>query len=170
MHHIRLARPDELEALIHIDDEASILYANAGLPLAFDSGHPFVLDESVRWRKAINEGLAYVACDNTDCPVGFMILSWVDGDPYVDQLSVHPNFMRQGVGSRLLQRAISWSEDRPLWLTTYSHLAWNRLYYERFGFVMVPQHQCGLELSQLIKAQRAALPDPDYRVAMVRRS
>lgn len=166
---LRMARPDELHRLVAIDDEASELYAQAGIKLDFGKDHPFVVAESVRWAAAIEQGLAQVAVDRKDQPVGFVTLRLVDGEPYLDQISVSPGSMRRGVGARLLEYAISWSGDRSLWLTTYSHLPWNRPYYERHGFVLVPGDACGAELCSILQEQCSALPDPDQRVAMVHR-
>lgn len=165
-----MARPDELESLVAIDDEASELYAQVGLKFALEKSHPFVVAESVRWAYAIERGLAHVAVNRQDEPIGFVTLSFVDGEPYLDQIAVRLSDMRCGVGTTLLRYAISWSSGRPLWLTTYSHLSWNKQYYERHGFVMVPEGMCGAELCVILKAQRAALPDPDRRIAMVRRT
>lgn len=165
---LRLARADELPLLVAIDDEASELYARAGLEVALAKDHPFVVGESVRWAQAIARSLAHVAVDAEDEPIGFMTLRFVDGEPYVDQLAVRPNAMRRGVGSTLLRQAFSWCAPRSLWLTTYAHLSWNRSYYERHGFVLVPEGECGPELRAILDEQRTALPDPDERIAMVR--
>lgn len=167
---LRRARPDELQKLVEIDDEASELFVEAGFELAFDKSHPFVVAESVRWAEAIERGLAYVAVDQEDEPIGFATFRFVDGEPYIDQIAVRRNQMRRGVGTALLRQAISWSGDRPLWLTTYSHIPWNRPYYERHGFVSVPESACGAELRAILWEQRAALPEPDERIAMMRRS
>lgn len=165
---LRPARPDELHKLIAIDDAASELYAQAGLDLALTKDHPFVVAEAVRWAGAIEEGRAYVADDWQDEPIGFVTLRLVDGEPYVDQLAVHPHAMRRGIGAALLRQAIAWSADRALWLTTYAHLLWNKPYYRRHSFVSVPDSVCGAELRAILLEQRAALPDPDKRIAMVR--
>ncbi|TBR38466.1 N-acetyltransferase [Marinomonas agarivorans] len=165
--HLRQAYPDELQALISIDDNASQLYAEAGLVIEFESDHPFVVDESVRWAEAIQKGLAYVVTNEYDTPIGFMTLDFVDQVPYLDQLAVHPDYMRQGVGSRLLDFAIAWSDKKPLWLTTYSHIAWNKPYYEKHGFTAVPEEGCGPQLRDILNKQRAALPAPEQRIAMV---
>lgn len=165
---IRTARPDELKILVAIDNEATKLYAEAGLQFTLDADHPFVVAESSRWARAIERKLAHVAVDSQDRPVGFITLGFVDSNPYLDQIAVLPFLMRRGVGSALLSQAISWSGERSLWLTTYSHLAWNGPYYERHGFVTVQENEWGSELSVIIQEQRAALPDPSYRVAMVR--
>jgi GNAT superfamily N-acetyltransferase len=119
-------------------------------------------------RLRIERGLAHVALDPAGRAIGFAAFRLVDGEPYLDQLAVRRAHMRRGVGSALLQLAISWSSGRRLWLTTYSHLPWNRPYYERHGFVAVPGQACGPELRSVLQEQRAVLPDPDQRIAMVR--
>jgi GNAT superfamily N-acetyltransferase len=166
---LRLALPSELRELVRIDDAASELYAEAGLEIALAADHPFVTAEVARWSRAIERGLAHVAASETGELVGFMALDVVDDAPYLDQIAVLPRFMRRGVGSALMQRAFAWAGPRALWLTTYSHLPWNRPYYERHGFALAPEAQCGPELQRILDAQRAALPDPAMRVAMVRR-
>lgn len=166
---LRLARPGELPELVHIDDAASELYAQAGLAFELAGDHPFVLAENARWALAIERELAHVAVDAQDQLLGFMTLGFVDGAPYLDQLAVHPCAMRQGIGGALMQQAFAWSGSRSLWLTTYSHLPWNRPYYERYGFALVPETECGPELRRILESQRAALPDPERRVAMARK-
>lgn len=165
---LRMARPNELPKLVDIDDDASVVYVQAGIKIKLDKNHPFVVAESVRWARAIERGLAHVAVDRDDEPIGFATFGFVDGEPYLDQIAVRVRHMRRGIGAALLDRAISWSNGRPLWLTTYSHLPWNRLYYERHGFVMIQESECGLELRAILAEQRAALPDPEQRIAMVR--
>ena len=165
---IRPARENELSALVDIDDEACQLYADAGMPVAFEADHPFVLAEAARWKAAIDQNMAFVAVDSSAHPVGFIALGYVDGAPYLDQISVRPNAMRQGLGTALLRHAIAWSGDRPLWLTTYAHLAWNKPYYQQHGFVAVDGAHWGNELRAIIDQQRAALPMPSERIAMIR--
>lgn len=165
---LRLARPEELRELVAIDDAASVLYARAGLELALSADHPFVLAESARWARAIEAGHVHVAVDEDARIVGFMALAIVDGAPYLDQLSVHPRAMRRGIGAALIQEAIRFSASRPLWLTTYAHLPWNQPYYERHGFRVAPESRCGPELRAILEEQRASLPLPEKRVAMLR--
>lgn len=167
---VRCANPDELDMLVVIDEAASELYRNAGLAVELALDHPFVVAEKLRWASAIEQRLAHVAVNGQDMPVGFATLRCVDGQPYLDQLAVLPDYMRRGVGTLLLNVAISWSAGRSLWLTTYSHFPWNRPYYEKHGFVIQEDDECGDELCAVLLNQRSALPDPDQRIAMVRRT
>lgn len=167
---LRPANSQELPTLIEIDDEACELYEQAGLNFDIDEDHPFVLAESRRWAEAINQGLAYVAVDRQDYPVGFISMCAVDGEPYLDQLAVRPAQMRKGLGRSLLRQALSMSAQQPLWLTTYSHLPFNAPFYESEGFVAMPEEDCGPQLRAILDDQRSVLPAPDKRIAMLRRA
>lgn len=165
---LRKAVSTELQSLIKIDEESRRLYETSGIKFDLDNEHPFVVAESKRWANAISQGLAYVALDHNGIAVGFATFCLVDAQPYLDQLSVHPNNMRLGIGTKLLNKVISWSGNRPLWLTTYANVPWNRPYYEKRGFKQVPEGACGLALREILHKQRLALPSPDERIAMVR--
>ena len=167
---IRKARPYELQLLVSIDNEASQLYADAGLDMDLPETHPFVIDEIQRWASLLNKEWIYVATDNGDNPVGFCALAFLDNHPYLDQLSVLPRYMRQGIGTKLLKQAANWSAPHPLWLTTYSHLPWNQSFYQKYGFEPVAEQSCGPELLELLRVQRQALPEPENRIAMRYRS
>ncbi|MFP5380207.1 MAG: GNAT family N-acetyltransferase, partial [Vicinamibacteria bacterium] len=143
---LRLAHADDIDTLVAIDDDASTLYAAHGLALGVMEGDPFAVAERERWLAAAEAGRAFLAADAGGTPLGFAALDIVDGAPYLDQLAVRRSAMRQGVGRVLLAHAIEWAEAQgadALWLTTYAHLPFNRPYYERFGFVVVPDAECG---------------------------
>ena len=164
----RRGKITELETLIAIDDRASQLYCQAGLHFDFKPDHPYVIEETRKWKSALEQGLTQVATDDADLPLGFVVCNFVDNQPYLDQISVCPEHMRRGLGAKLLEWAISWSAERSLWLTTYSHLAWNKAYYEERGFVQIGETSCGAQMQAILKAQREALPAPDKRILMVR--
>jgi GNAT superfamily N-acetyltransferase len=167
---IRIGRAAELAELLRIDDDACAVFADLGLPLSLPPDHPFVLADAERWGRSLAAGDTFVAVDASDHPLGFAVLELPDGAPYLDQLSVRRSAMRGGVGTALLDAALRWSGARPLWLTTYAHIAFNAPFYERRGFERVPEAQAGPELLALLAAQRAVLPAPEQRVVMVHRA
>jgi hypothetical protein len=59
--------------------------------------------------------------------------------------------------------------EQELWLTTYSHVPWNRPFYERIGFELAAAQQCGPELCETLQEQRRHLPEPEQRIAMLLR-
>lgn len=166
------ATPSDIELLRDIDDDAAELYAEAGLNLNFGQDHPFVLAETACWRHAAALGHVFLArrTDMPDAgPVGFAAIELVDGEPYLEQLSVRVAHMRQGVGGALLRHACDWARGRnagALWLTTYAHLPWNAPYYLRAGFEAVDDGDCGPGLRAILEDQRRQLPVPQQRIAM----
>lgn len=166
---IRKAAAFDIGELARIDDDAAAIYADAGIFFDGPAVPAFAEAERKRWKVAVQCGLAQVAMDPNGRTIGFMTLGYVDGLPYIDQISVVRAWMRKGVGRSLLAEAVAWSEPAgELWLTTYAHLPWNAPMYARHGFVIVDDSRCGPELSEVLIEQRAALPCAAQRVAMVR--
>ena len=166
----RRARPDELATVAAIDDDACTLDAEWGLVIDLDPSHPFVVAERARWQAAMGAGLLEVAESPDGTLAGFAARGIVDGEPYLDQLSVRRLWMRRGIGTSLLRRAAGWAATHPsgrLWLTTWSHVPWNAPFYRRHGFVVPPERACGPELRAILQRQRDVLPDADRRIAMV---
>jgi len=167
---IRPAAPEELPALVAIDDDACTLYAEAGLQVSLPPEHPFAIDEQRHWLASCKSGKAFFAVVD-DALAGFIAMEDLDGVPYLDQLSVRRAFMRRGIGRALLARALE--QSRPageLWLNTYDHLPFNRPFYEAEGFRRVEESGWGTEMRAVVAAQREALPRPELRVVMVHRS
>jgi GNAT superfamily N-acetyltransferase len=163
---LRPGRVDELDLLREIDDESVPMFAAVGIDLSqLDLDHPFVRSEFERWRAGLQTGHVQVAQIEREV-VGFSVLGSLDGKPYLEQLAVRAAFMRRGIGSTLLAHAQRASEGE-LWLTTYAHVPWNAPYYERAGFRVAPEAECGPEIRAVLAEQRAALPFPEQRVAMV---
>jgi len=172
---IRLARAGELDVAIAIDDSAGFLYDEWGIRLELDADHPFCRAERARWVDAIREERLFFAID-PNFPadlLGFAACDRVDGAPYLDQLAVRADAMRRGIGSFLVAHATTWAAshfatERYLWLTTYAHLPFNRAFYERAGFSVVPEASCGPGIRHHLEEQRSYLPMPAERIAMRR--
>ena len=168
---IRRAQASEIELLRAIDDDAVTLYAEHGMPIELGSEHRFAREELRRWLRAADLGRVFLAIDEQGRGLGFAALDLIDGEPYLDQLSVRVAAMRRGIGRRLLAESDEWATavgGSALWLTTYDHLAFNRPYYERHGYVVVAEAICGPGIRHHLDQQRLYLPAPAHRVAMRR--
>lgn len=166
---IRLGTPSDMPAVVGIDDDATHLYAEAGIVIALALTHPFTVDERARWTHSAETNRLFLAVDEHGVPIGFAAMEPADGELYLDQLSVKRAAMRRGAGRALLHRAIAEAKAGGysyLWLTTYSHLAWNRPFYEREGLVVVPEAEWGPRIRHHVEDQKRWLPLPDERVAM----
>ncbi|MFE9629765.1 GNAT family N-acetyltransferase [Streptomyces sp. NPDC006463] len=130
---IRAARLDEMPLLQDIERAAGLCFRDIGMPEIADD-EPLPLDELARYQR---DGLAWVAVDGADAPVAYLIADPVDGGLHVEQVSVHPDSARRGVGRSLLDHLADRAarDGVPaLTLTTFTDVPWNAPYYERCGF------------------------------------
>jgi GNAT superfamily N-acetyltransferase len=169
---LRLGTEADLDLLCDIDLDAGTLFVRAGLDLDLPAGHEFFVYERARWLSSLISGRTLVAMESDGGAIGFAAMGVRDEEAYLDQLSVRTRFMRMGVGTALLraaERMVQHARQRTLWLTTYGHLDWNRPFYERAGFMVVPEAACGPEILGEIAFERRWLPCPDQRVIMRKR-
>jgi len=162
---------DDLSTLGEIDADAGMVFEQAGLFLDLPESHEFPTAERRRWRECLIARTTLVAQDKTAGPIGFAAVGRKDGEAYLAQLSVRQRFMRCGVGSALLEAACEIAValgSRTMWLTTYGHLPWNRPFYERHEFRVMPEHECGPELLTEHAIEKKWLPVPHERVVMCR--
>ncbi|MFF4978680.1 GNAT family N-acetyltransferase [Streptomyces sp. NPDC001046] len=137
---IRAVRLDELPVLRDIERAAGQCFRDVGMPeIAEDE--PLSLDELARYH---HTGLAWVVTDDVDAPIAYLIADRVDGNLHVEQVSVHPDSARRGVGRLLLDHLADHakSEGAPaLTLTTFTQVPWNAPYYARCGFQLVDRNK-----------------------------
>ncbi len=159
----------DLDLLLSVDQDASVLFEQAGLFLDLPPTHEFSVSERTRIGASLAAGSSIVAMDVQGTPVGFVATGFIDDLRYVEQISVVPGHARRGLGTRLLEDAFDFlATGRELWLTTYDHLPWNRPFYERNGYVVVPEPECPAGIRRELDFQRRWLPQPERRVAMRR--
>ena len=116
--YIRPARVEEVSVAVDIDDDACLLFVEAGLSLTLGEAHPFVLAEIARWTEAARQQRLLLACSGAGEPIGFAVLNFIDNKPHLDQLSVRRAWMKRGVGRALVDRAKAWSVARGMYSVT----------------------------------------------------
>ncbi|MFD9518132.1 GNAT family N-acetyltransferase [Streptomyces sp. NPDC059979] len=151
---MRAVRPDELTVLQDIERAAGRCFRGIGMPEIADD-EPLTTGELARYQRA---RLAWVAVDGVDAPVAYLIADRVDGNLHVEQVSVHPDHARRGVGRSLLDHlaGLAVREEVPaLTLTTFTEVPWNAPYYARCGFRLLDDAGLTPGLRE-IRAQEAA--------------
>jgi GNAT superfamily N-acetyltransferase len=113
-----------------------------------------------------------------DRPVGFAIVEMLeDGLPHLDELDVHPEFMRRGMGTALVRVICDWTAENgfpEITLTTFRAVSWNMPFYAKMGFEVVPEANQRPALRAVVDDETARGLDPEtrcvmrYRVAPVR--
>jgi GNAT superfamily N-acetyltransferase len=162
---IRKACPDDLGLLPQIEREAGRLFADVDLAGITDHDATSIEDFAV----CEKEGLLWVATDRDDVPVGFAYVEMVGGQPHLDELDVHPDHGRRGIGAALVRTVIEWGRSNGhtgLTLTTFREVPWNMPFYARLGFRVVAAADLTPELRQIVDDEtRRGLP-PEERVVM----
>ena len=142
---IRDARLDDIAALRDIERAAGRLFAEIGMTEIADD-EP-LSDETLRGYRS--RGRAWVAIDDSDRPIGYLVIDILDGNAHIEQLSVLPANMRKGLGRALIEHVADWASGRglpALTLTTFAEVPWNGPYYRRLGFESLTEEEIGPDL------------------------
>ncbi|MGH3660614.1 MAG: GNAT family N-acetyltransferase [Micromonosporaceae bacterium] len=151
---IRPARPDEFPILQQIQLAAGRCFRDIDMP-EVASGDPLSLHELARYQQA---GLAWVTVDGADEPVAFLVADRVDGNLHIEQVSVHPDHARRGLGRSLLNHVAAQGRGEGLsavTLTTFTDVPWNGPYYARCGFQPLDESTLTPGLREIRKQETA---------------
>jgi GNAT superfamily N-acetyltransferase len=152
---IRSARVDDLPALADIERAAGAAFRSLGMAAVADDDPPSV-SELTEFQA---DGRAWVVPDQADVPVAYLLVEVVDGNGHVEQVSVHPEHARQGLGRTLLDAVDRWALQRglaALTLTTYAEVPWNAPYYARLGFRIVAEADLSEGLRRIREREEAS--------------
>ncbi|MGW2342249.1 GNAT family N-acetyltransferase [Streptomyces sp. NPDC001661] len=148
---IRAAEPADLPRLQAIETAAGEIFRPLGMAAVADDAPPTIA-ELERYRRA---GHAWVAAEDTGTVVAYLVAEVVDGAFHIEQVTVHPDAARRGVGQTLIACAADCARGQGLTgltLTTFADVPWNAPYYERLGFRRLTE----AELTPGLRAIRAA--------------
>ncbi|MER8099010.1 GNAT family N-acetyltransferase [Kitasatospora sp. NPDC094016] len=145
---IRAAMRDELPLLCELERAAGAPFAAIGMPEIADDEPP-APDELAHY---LDAGVALVAVpDATDLPrqpgpgtgpiAGYLLAEPVDGALHIEQVSVHPDHARRGIGRALIEHLAAGTDAPALTLTTFADVPWNAPYYARCGFRPLADHE-----------------------------
>jgi GNAT superfamily N-acetyltransferase len=154
-----------LQEIPGIELAAAAIFSEADLPQDIR----YKVTESDDLREALQQERLWVATSGQGGTVGFAMADVVDGQAYLVEINVLPDFSRQGIGTQLVNTVLAWArrqELATLWLVTFRHLPWNAPFYAKLGFSVVDPAEHGDELAGLIEEEGRIGINIDNRVAM----
>jgi len=116
-------------------------------------------------------GLLWVAVDARDAPVAFAALEVLGAGLHLEEVDVHPDHARQGLGARLVEAACAFAREQgypEITLTTFRDVPWNAPYYRRLGFQEVPEADWSPALRARVAEEAARGIGPAGRAVMRR--
>jgi GNAT superfamily N-acetyltransferase len=125
MHAVRPARPNELAGLPALEAASDTLFLSLGIGPLPPPGRPEEL------------AAALVVLVVGDPPSGFARIDELAGGAHLEQLAVHPDHARRGLGRALVRASCAWARQAgfaELTLITYFDVPWNGPFYASEGF------------------------------------
>ncbi|MGS0686501.1 GNAT family N-acetyltransferase [Nakamurella sp. GG22] len=150
---IQVARPDQLDELYEVELDADRRY--------LDVGHAEISNGSVvaasTMLSAIQRRELLVASTAGEV-AGWVLLGQIGGERTIEQLCVARRHQSKGIGGMLLDAAIELARANgiaSLLLNTQSDVSWNRPWYERHGFRVVPENEWSPGMREVADSQEA---------------
>lgn len=158
---VRLGRPADIPAIVSVEKSAGALFVGTHMDWAVgETSSPDDLAAS------IEEQNLWVAEDH-GAVAGYLCGEPLDGNFYIEEISVAVTFQRRGVGRLLIDVVSDEARMRgfsALTLTTDRTLPWNAPYYRRIGFRILDAEDVNPSLAR----ELASTPNPQLRCAMLR--
>jgi putative acetyltransferase len=165
---IALARPGDVPRIAPIELAAAGLLAGHAPEAVLNEVTP---DEVLQ--AAQRDGRLGVALSG-DVPVGFALVEILEPDAaHLEEIDVHPDHGRRGVGTRLVRWVRRWADARGLaavTLTTFRDVPWNMPFYARLGFEEVAPGALTPAMRKVCEDEGRRGLDPRRRVVMRWRS
>jgi GNAT superfamily N-acetyltransferase len=141
---LRLARPEDAATLREVERRAGEPFRQVN---EIADHEPRSVETFVGYASARR---CWVAFDDDDKPIGFLLVDDVDGSAHVEQVSVAPEHQGMGVGRSLIDQVRTWAKDtgRPaVTLTTFADV--HAPLYTHLGFSVLQDDEIGPELRAL---------------------
>ena len=163
---IELAAESHVRAIPGIERAAAMMFSEDDLPLELR----YRVTDKRTLVDAQRHKQLWAALDEQKILVGFALGHIVGRYAHLEEMGVHPDHGRRGIGSQLLRAVTSWARDGGypgLTLVTFRHLPWNAPFYERHGFVQLDDTNNSASLRDLMREESEAGLEPRNRVAML---
>lgn len=162
---IRPATSADAEAMRQVERAAGVQFVDVGM--AFVAEHEPI--DAVTLASYAADGRSWVATDDEDQPVGYLIVDSSGHDAHIEQVSVDPRYQGRGIGRGLVEEAEHWAEQNGfdgVTLTTFREVPWNLPLYEHLGYSVLREDELSAELKGIRDHETERGLDPETRVCM----
>ncbi|MDE0753081.1 MAG: GNAT family N-acetyltransferase [Woeseiaceae bacterium] len=160
-----LASREHLKSIPGIELASAALFSERDLP----ANIRFRVTEPDDLLSAQQDERLWIAVNEKKRVVGFVAADLVDGEAYLQDLGVLPEFGKKGIGTRLVAVVVGWARDSgfsSLGLVTFKHLPWNAPFYAKLGFIVMDAPEYGPGFSKLFDDEKRLGINIENRVAM----
>ena len=137
----------------------------------FPDGAEIQVNSEAAFERARGDGQLWVAEAPDGATVGFALMMVLGGYAHLDELGVHPDHGRRGLGAALLAGICDWADRSGypgVTLSTFRSIPWNAPFYERHGFAAVEPANLSPAHARLVQREAARGLRTDLRVVMLR--
>lgn len=148
---IRPAILDDLRYLAAIEQAAAILYPKERVPQPKETLPENMLID------ALKEQLLFCGEFN-NALAGFACCHLYRNFLHLDEISVHPDFGKQGLGTALVKYILEECKKRKLkacTLTTFADLNWNAPFYKKLGFNEMEKQEIPRHVAAILREERS---------------
>ena len=152
-HTILAATLPYLPHLVRIEKAAATMFPLEDLPEPLRSNHTSLAD----FKHAQDDNLLWVAIDDSNTPIAFLLADIIDGCLHIAEFDVHPDYGNRGIGTQLLKYVLLVAAQRSfpaVILTTFEHLPWNASFYAHHGFTILSDNLIGTEFMEILKREK----------------
>jgi GNAT superfamily N-acetyltransferase len=169
---IRLVRQSEVALLPDIERAAASLFETYAGELGVDPRWLTQVKLLEELLEAHDDGRLLVAVqDDSEEIVGFALMVDLGLFAHLEELDVHPDHARKGLGTALIEAACAWGYTHGfsfVTLSTFRDVPWNAPFYARHGFTIVQPDDQPPELVQIVEREKKAGLRTELRVIMQR--
>jgi GNAT superfamily N-acetyltransferase len=161
---LRQATRKDYPFLPVVEKKAAAAFVAHGLPAICDMAEPLAHYLSLPEASSV-----FVAIDEKDTIVGFSVGLIVDGNGFLDEVSVVPFCTGKKTGRRLVAAVEAWAKSREcvyLALTTFRDVPFNAPFYQKLGFSVFEPGKDWPELRAIRKKEETRGLNLALRVCM----
>lgn len=147
---IILAKNQHIQFFPEIEKAAAQIFSDEDL----DPAHKSIVTSIEEFKEGLKEKRLWSVLSSSANVVGFLLADIIDGNFHIKEMDIHPDHGRQGLGAKLLKAAIEDANAKAfnkITLTTFGHLKWNRMFYQKHGFSVVTKVNKGTQLSRILE-------------------